>query len=353
MNKDNLKPTIMLVDDQWLQIQMMSDILKAYQLDNICYTLDPREAVKVFLDNRPDVVLLDLHMPYLNGFEVAQQLQAVTNKDELFIVMFTSDSDQANRIQALQHGVKDFITKPFDPLEVTLRIRNLLETKALYRQVKEQVDVLDKRVREKTQVLEESYLDLLNRLGVAAKYKDYETGMHINRISHYARALGEAAGLSRVECEMLYHASALHDIGKIGIPDHILLKKGPLTTEERTTMKNHSLIGASILSSSSSKVIQMAEIIALSHHERWDGQGYPEGISGEEISIYARITALCDVFDALVSERPYKRAWSFEEAARTIQAERGTHFDPRLTDLFLQIAPDLYAGFREEMEGML
>jgi putative two-component system response regulator len=205
-------------------------------------------------------------------------------------------------------------------------------------------EVLERRVRERTQELWETQIEVLQRLGVAVEWRDAETGIHIERIGRFCERLALQAGLAPSDAELLRHASALHDVGKVGIPDEILSKPGPLDDDEWETMMTHTTIGASILSGSSSPLVQLSETIALTHHERWDGSGYPRGLSGEQIPLAGRICAICDVFDALLSERPYKRPWPYRDAIAEIASEAGSHFDPELVEAFLAIAPELYSG---------
>lgn len=227
--------------------------------------------------------------------------------------------------------------------DITVQKRAEAELNRLYQTIRLQNAMLEVKVQERTKELHDAHLELVQRLGRAAEYRDNETGFHIIRMGQYSALLGRAAGMTEAECEMLLHASPMHDIGKIGIPDRILLKPGKLDPEEWEIMKTHTLIGSELLSGSSSPLMQMAAIIAETHHEKWDGSGYPHGLKGEEIPLVGRICALCDVFDALTTERPYKKAWSVADAVAEIERGSGTHFDPRLVELFKQMLPEILA----------
>jgi putative two-component system response regulator len=239
--------------------------------------------------------------------------------------------------RALGAGARDFLTKPFDATEALLRMQNLLETRSLHLQLKDQNQMLEERVEQRTSQLQESQYEVLQRLGRAAEYRDDDTGQHTNRVGHFAAEIGRRVGMNPVEVELLHAAAPLHDVGKIGITDSILLKPGRLTSEEFATMKAHATIGANLLSGGQSGLVQLAELIARTHHERWDGSGYPQGLRGEEIPLCGRIVALADVFDALTHERPYKQAWPVAQAAQEIQNQSGRQFDPHLASIFLQM----------------
>lgn len=253
----------------------------------------------------------------------------------------TAELTQQTRERALSNGAKDFITKPFDQSEVIQRINNMLEVRLLHKQVRSQNETLEQQVRQRTQELEQSRLEIIKRLGRAAEYKDNETGNHILRMSHFAQMLASAAGLSRELADNILLAAPMHDIGKIGIPDNILLKPGKLDPDEWEIMKTHVNIGADLLDGTNIPLLMMARNIALSHHEKWDGTGYPKGLSGENIPIEGRICAICDVFDALTSQRPYKQAWPVEEAVAFLRHQKGKHFEPELVELFEHILDDV------------
>jgi putative two-component system response regulator len=257
------------------------------------------------------------------------------------ILVLTAQMDRDTRLRALQGGAQDFITKPFDRFEVLARIHNQLEVRLLYQQVKVQNENLERLVSERTHELAESRLDIIRRLGLACEFRDNDTGMHLERMSRYSRILAVAAGLNNEHANLLFEASPMHDVGKIGVSDSILLKPGKLTPEEFVEIKKHATIGGYILASGKSDLLRMAEKIALFHHEKWDGTGYPQGLKGEEIPEEARIVAIADVFDALTSSRPYKKAWDVNEAADFILNNAGSHFDPRLAELFHSVLPEI------------
>ncbi|MCA9480131.1 MAG: HD domain-containing protein, partial [Nitrospira sp.] len=287
----------------------------------------------------PDLICLDIRMPQLNGFQVMGQLKIIQKEGFLPILVLTSEEDRETRLRALESGAKDFLNKPFDKIEVLMRIRNLLEASLLNKAVSQQKDILEETVRIRTQELQETQLDVVHRLARAAEYRDNETGAHIVRMSHFAVILGRACGMSEQECDVLFHATPMHDVGKLGIPDRILLKPGKLDPEEFETMKQHTVIGAQLLANSQSPVLRMGEIIALTHHEKWDGSGYPNRLSGEDIPLPGRICALADVFDALSSKRCYKDAWPLEKTLAEIRSSSGKHFDPRLVEIFEELLP--------------
>jgi putative two-component system response regulator len=287
---------------------------------------------------QPDLILLDLRMPNRDGLQVLDALVAeVPRSTYLPIVMLTGDDRPEVRAQALARGARDFLHKPFDRTEVLLRIQNLLETRGLHRRLEGQNRMLEERVRDRTRELEAAQLEVLQRLAGAGEYRDDDTGLHTARVAATAGSLAAAAGLDSREVDLLVRAAPLHDVGKIGIPDSVLLKPGKLTIEEMGIMRRHTIIGASILEGSRSPLIQLAESIALRHHERWDGTGYPDGLAGERIPQAARIVAVADVFDALSHARPYRPAWTIEATLAEIERLRGSHFDPWLTDLFLSL----------------
>ncbi|NLI91615.1 MAG: response regulator [Peptococcaceae bacterium] len=339
VNEDIFNAKILIVDDHQANILLLAKLLKVSGYRNMKTITDSRETVRYYLEYQPDLILLDYKMPYLDGFQVLELLNEVKGEDYLSVVIVTAQNDLEHRILGLEKGAKDFISKPFDHAEVLNRIHNMLEIRLLHNQVKRQNQELEDKVQERTKELRDLQLELIYRLLRAAEFRDNETGDHITRMSKYSFELGKAAGLSEKENRLLLHACTMHDIGKIGVPDEILLKPGKLNDSEWEKMKSHTVLGGQILTGSSSELIQMAEIIALSHHEKWDGSGYPRGLKGEEIPLVGRITAICDVFDALISERPYKNAWGEKEAVEEIKNGSGTHFDPFIVEAFLKALP--------------
>jgi putative two-component system response regulator len=328
---------IMIVDDNQNNIYLLERLLRQerfWQLDSTTNSLEALDLVREF---KPDILLLDLHMPGLDGMEVMDLVRAETPSEDFFpIVMLTADISTETRLEALSHGATDFLTKPYDHVEAILRIRNLLQTRLMHNRIKKHNAELEGKVRERTADLEFARQEVLMRLARAAEFRDDETGQHTQRVGRNAGILAELIGLDPVECELIEKAAPLHDIGKLGIPDSILLKDGILTPEEFELMKTHTTIGGRILANGKSDVIQLAETIAMTHHEKWAGGGYPNGLVGEEIPIAGRIVAVVDVFDALTHERSYKAAWSFEEALSWLGERQGQAFDPRIVEAFTQ-----------------
>ncbi|MFL5494143.1 MAG: HD domain-containing phosphohydrolase [Gemmatimonadales bacterium] len=324
---------ILIVDDELPNISALGRVLTAagYQ---IVTTTNPAEAVTLYQEQAPDVMLLDLHMPELDGIGVINRLkQLAPSRAFLPVLVLTGDTSPDARRRVLAAGAKDFVAKPFDIDEVLLRIRNLLETGRLYRELNNQNQALEQRVRERMAELEGASLDTLERLAIAAEFRDDETGRHTERVGEIAALLGAVLGLPEESVFLIRRAAPLHDVGKIGIPDAILRKPGPLTGEEWEVMKGHARIGARILSGGRSGVVRFAEEIALSHHEQWDGQGYPGGLGGEEIPLAGRLVMVADVFDALTSDRVYRKAWPVDKVMAYIRQYAGKRFDPRIAAL--------------------
>lgn len=333
-----IEAKILIIDDNPVNILLLEKMLKisGYKSENIITTTDSREAISLYSSNIPDIILLDLQMPYLNGFQILEKLNEITEEEYLAVIVITAQNDKENHLKALQMGARDFIGKPFDHAEVSMRITNILEMKMMHKKVKDYSAVLEVKVTERTKELEDLQLDLINRLLMAAEFRDNDTGTHIKRIGLYSQLLAEKLGMPQEYCNLIKYSSMMHDIGKIAIPDNILLKSGKLNHEEWQKMKTHAEKGAEILRGSKYEILQMGEEIAMTHHEKWDGSGYPKGLSGEEIPLSGRITAVCDVFDALNSRRPYKEAWDSESSVEEIKKERNRHFDPKLVDIFLE-----------------
>ena len=327
---------VLMVDDQASNIASLKMVLREAGYARLLSTTDSREALPLYLEHRPDLVLLDLQMPHLDGFEVMRQLMAAEPDSYAPILVLTADVDPEVRCRALTAGARDFLHKPFDKTETLVRIRNLIEVRLLHKTVRRHNEVLEQTVMDRTRELHDTQRGIIHRLGNAAEYKDNETGQHNIRMSLYSRVIGRALGMSSNEQEMLLWASPMHDVGKIGIPDRVLLKPGRLDPYESAVMQTHAAIGADLLSGSKSPLIQMASVIAGTHHEKWDGSGYPNGMKGEDTPMVGRICAVSDVFDALTSQRPYKKAWPVEAAVAEIVRGRGHHFDPDLVDLFTQ-----------------
>lgn len=334
---------ILIVDDERPNVMLLQRILGAAGYKNIRGTTDPSEVGALCGAHRFDIVLLDLRMPRMDGFQVLAELQALSlsENDYVPVLMLTAEDDPRAKLRALECGAQDFLVKPYDRAEVLSRVRNMLEVRLLHTRIREQNVVLEEKVRERTRELEDTRLEIIRRLGLAAEFRDNETGLHILRMSLFAEVLAQDLDLGAERASLIMNAAPMHDIGKIGIPDHILLKPGRLSAEEWQVMRTHTSIGAKMLSGHDSELLRMASEIALTHHERWDGDGYPRGLAGESIPVEGRIVAVADVFDALLSKRPYKPAWPEAQAIEEIQRLAGSHLDPDVVDSFMRALPEL------------
>lgn len=281
-----------------------------------------------------DLVIVDYMMPELHGIDFIQQLRATPGKEEIPVLMITANDQKQIRYRALDAGATDFLTKPVDKVEFMARANNMLQLGASRKALANRAEWLADEVRKATFEIVQRERETVVRLSRAAEYRDPETGAHILRMAHYSELIAKGMGLTPAEQELLLEAAPMHDIGKVGIADHILLKPGRLTPDEFEIMKQHAIFGYEILKGSSSRVLQAGAEIARAHHEKFDGSGYPNGLAGEAIPIFSRIVAVADVFDALTSERPYKKAWPLERAAEHIKASVGTHFDPQCVAVF-------------------
>lgn len=343
MNETLRDARILIVDDEVVNLKLLERMLGAQGYRNLVPVQDPVRVLDTYRQAPVDLILLDLNMPDLDGFAIMEQLRALEDPLLPPIVVLTAQAGREHLLRALHGGARDFLTKPFDRPELLVRVGNLLEVHRAHRMTHDQKHLLEAMVCERTAELRDTRLQVVQRLGRAAEYRDNETGNHILRMSHSAVLLARRLGHGEAQCELLLHASPMHDIGKIGIPDHILLKPGKLTAEEWAIMKTHTTIGANILEGDDSELLRHAREIALCHHEKWDGSGYPHGLAGESIPLSARIVALADVFDALTSERPYKRPWPVDEAVAYIREQSGQHFEPRIVEHFLASLPEILA----------
>ena len=316
------RPTLLIADDEPTNLQVLRQILQADH--RLLFAKDGAKAVELAQSEKPDLILLDVMMPAMTGHDACRALKADAATRDIPVIFVTAMADAEDEAKGFDLGAVDYITKPVSPPIVRARVRTHL---SLVR--------MDE--------LRETRMQIIERLGRAAEYKDNETGLHVIRMSHYAQVLALAAGWSQVDAEELLAAAPMHDIGKIGIPDHILLKPGPLSAEEWAVMRNHPRIGADIIGEHRSTVLRLARQIALGHHEKWDGSGYPQGLAGEAIPEAARIVAIADVFDALTTARPYKKAWTIEAAVEQLRQDAGRHFDPTLVGLFLDALPQVLA----------
>lgn len=336
-----LRAKILIVEDDRMSLRLIRSILEEAGFFNLRFSASASKLTETYMQYRPDLLILDLNLPDVDGFEAMRRLRVADPDDYLPILVISSETEDHVHLRALSAGAKDFLSKPYDRSKVLLRSRNLIEVRLLHEEVKNKNRDLESMVAARTKELRDSRIDVIRRLGSAAEYRDKETGQHILRMSRYAAALAKAMGMSEDETDLVLTTSPLHDIGKIAIPDRILLKPGPLSTEEWEVMKTHADIGGRLLSGGDSAFLLMAEAIARSHHERWDGQGYPDKLRQEEIPLVGRICSVCDVFDALTSERPYKDPWTFEDAVKEIKRLRGSSFDPAVVDAFVEILPEI------------
>ena len=337
---------ILLVDDDERNRMVITALLET-QGYRVTEVASGEAALNQIAQRAPDIILLDIMMPGMDGYEVASRIKQNPATQTIPIIMITALEDTDSKLRALNLGAEDFLTKPVNRAELWVRVRNLLRLKEYGDFLKHHNRLLEEQVTQRTAELQKSYIQTLKVLGVAAEFKDEETGNHIQRIAEYSIHLARQLGMDEVFCDTIYHASPMHDIGKIGIPDAVLLKQGPLDADEWKIMKTHCEIGASILMRGESPYLEMASEIALSHHERWDGTGYPRGLAGENISLPARIMNICDVYDALRSKRPYKPAYEHDKALEIILGGDGRtnpgHFDPAVLDAFRRSAD----AFRE------
>lgn len=332
---------ILVVDDQAANVKLLGRVLQANGFENVKTMTDSREVMATLRESEIDIVLLDIRMPHLDGFDILGLIREEPYFKHLPVLVLTAQIDQETRHKALSLGANDFLTKPFDHTEVLLRVRNMLEVHLMQQEMANFNEILTLRVKEKTAEQQDLILEVIQRLGRAAEYRDNETGLHVIRMSKYSGAIGRELGFSDDDAWQLENAAGMHDIGKIGTPDSILLKPGKLDDNEWHVMREHPETGADILSNSRYEVIQLAEKIALMHHEKWDGSGYPKGISGEDIPLECRIIPVADVFDALTTARPYKKAWAVEDAVEEIKNCSGSHFDPKVVEAFIARLPEI------------
>lgn len=337
MVEDLKSSRILVVDDYEPNLLVLGSILQSIGYTDVVTLSDPFSVAPLCQAYDPHLLLLDLHMPGKNGLDVIAELRADRSARHLPILMLTADISSEAKVRALSTGANDFLTKPFDRTEVELRIRNLLEMRHLHVKLQNQNELLEERVVERTKQVETVKIEILDRLAMAAEFRDDQSGDHTRRVGRTSALIAATLGIPDVDVEAIRRAAPLHDVGKIGIPDAILLKPGTLTPAEREIMKRHTLIGAKLLSRSDWSTLQLAQTIAMHHHERWDGAGYGHELAGPKIPLPARVVAVADVFDALTHDRPYKAAWPVAKAVEEIRRERGGHFDPRVVDAFLAV----------------
>jgi putative two-component system response regulator len=333
---------ILIVDDQKHNVLLLERILRRGGYHNVQSTTNPAQVGELCATLAPDLILLDIHMPHIDGFAILAELRArYPPPSYVPVLALTADSTRETRERALLAGARDFLNKPFDSTEVLLRIGNLLETRQYYLQLERQNAALEERVLARTRQLEMAQYEILTRLALAAEFRDDATGKHAQRVGRISALLAEALALPTEQTQLVRRAAPLHDVGKIGIPDRLLLKPGKLTPAEFALMQAHTLIGANLLAGSEFPLLRVAEDIARSHHERWDGTGYPESLAGDNIPIVGRIAAVADVFDALTHDRPYKRAWATADAVSEIERQAGRQFDAAVVAAFDRALPEI------------
>jgi putative two-component system response regulator len=364
--KDLLASRIMIVDDEVVNVRVVHKQLERLGYQNLIRTTDSTQVLQQLRQKQPDLLLLDVMMPEVSGFAILEAMQSDDDLRSIPVLVLTAMSDRKTRVTALELGANDFLEKPIDQAELAPRVRNALMIRACQKQLRSCADDLRTAVRERTRQLSRSRLEVVHCLARAAEFRDDDTGQHVVRVGHFAKLIAHHAGLPQPFVDMIGFAAQLHDVGKIGIPDSILQKPGPLTDEEFDFMRRHCDMGNRVLSAShvsdrvlfgkddvevngsaspeetwGSPVSGMAASIAMTHHEKWDGSGYPNGLSGKDIPIEGRITAIADVFDALSSKRPYKDAYPIERCFEILREGRGKHFDPELLDVFLSRRADI------------
>ena len=325
------RSSVLILDDQSTSRAILSQVIRSVSPNiTIVEKNNPEGALEWAAQNIADLVFVDFLMPGMNGVDFIRLIKKLPDYAQVPIVMITANKDSDTLYAALDVGAADFLSKPVDVYECTARCKNLLTMRQQHLALQSRGDLLENKVKLAVEEISAREQETLMRLARTGEYKDYDTAMHLQRMSLYSKLIAEAAGFSEEDTNIIALSSPLHDLGKVGIPDHILLKEGPLSADEQSTMRNHPLIGYEILRNSPSKYLQMGGEIALAHHERYDGSGYPYQLKGDQIPLSARIVAIADVLDALTSKRPYKEAWSMEKAFEYLKVESGKHFDPEL-----------------------
>jgi len=340
MNVKMPRPRILLAEDQPRNVAILQKILPSDRY-NLVVSESGKETLAVLGDRAAqneehfDLILLDIMMPEMDGFETIKAIRSLPSAAEIPVIFLTSQREPEFIARAFDLGAVDYVFKPFNSRELLARVHTHLENARLRNRLMQEVERRSGEIIQMHKNLLALHHEMLIRLGMASEYRDNETGMHIQRIGHFSKCIGLELGLNLVRANQLEVSAVMHDVGKIGIPDSILLKPGKLTPEEFDQMKRHTLIGHNLLSNINSELVKEAALIALGHHEKWDGTGYPNGLSGNQIPLSSRIVAIVDVFDALTSERPYKRAWTIDEATALIKSESGRHFDPAVVAGFM------------------
>jgi putative two-component system response regulator len=332
-DQDLIRPTVLVVDDTPENIHVLSGVLQEEYAVRVA-TSGEKALAAARADPQPDLILLDVKMPVMDGYEVCRRLKNDYATQRIPVIFVTGMGEAEDEAKGFDLGGVDYIVKPINPAIVRARVRTHVQ---LYDQKRHLLELVQQRTRE----LEDTRLQIIRRLGRAAEFKDDETGYHVIRMSHYCRMLAIAGGIPDYRAELLFNAAPMHDVGKIGVPDSILEKAGPLTPDEWSIVKRHPVIGAGIIGRHNNELLEMARVVALTHHERWDGSGYPRALRGEAIPLVGRIVAIADAFDALTSTRPYKQAWPIEEAVALLRREAGRQFDPRLVPKFIELLPQI------------
>ncbi|MDY0362233.1 MAG: two-component system response regulator [Desulforegulaceae bacterium] len=348
------KPLVLTVDDNPSNIDILYKILKNdYEVAAASGGKDGFDALKSGIF--PDIILLDIIMPDMSGYEFCKKLKADNKFKKIPVIFITAKDEEDDETRGFEAGAADYIVKPFNPSIVKARIKTHLELYFISKNLQDQVDQRTRELNNALEKIKEVSLETIIRLTNASEYKDEDTGSHIQRMSNYSAAIARKLGLDKKTVEWILYAAPMHDIGKIGIPDRILLKPGKLDPEEWEIMKTHAAIGAKILEGSKAGFIRLGEIIAKTHHEKWDGSGYPDGLKGSKIPLVSRIVALADVFDALTTKRPYKEPFSVDKSFKIIREGSGTHFDPRVCEAFFSIEKEILSiknKYKDSKESM-
>ncbi len=336
-----MRQKVVVVDDTEINLRLLETLIA--RLENCdCHSFScPKTGLAFCRDNQVDLVIVDYMMPEMDGIELIRQLRQVSSQNSTPVLMITANESKSVRYDALESGADDFLTKPVDAVEFLARTRNMLKLSAATRALHDRADWLNQEVHKATLKIRERERDTVMHLARLAQYRDAETGAHILRMAHYSARIAKQLGFSLEDQELLLDAAAMHDIGKVGIPDALLCKPGKFEPHEFEAMKAHARLGFELIKDSQSEILQAGAAVALGHHEKFDGSGYPSGLKGEDIPIFSRIVAVADVFDSLTSKRPYKSAWPLDEAAQYLRDGAGTHFDPRCVDAFFQAWDDI------------
>ena len=348
--------TVLIIDDSDINLTLIRAlVLKQGDCETVLFA-NPLKAVEWCRDHVPDLVIVDYMMPDMDGLQFIGAFRAMHGRNEIPVLMITANDQKDVRYDALMGGANDFLNKPIDRAEFGARVRNMLSLRTGQKFLADRAQHLEALVEERTSEIRDREKELIFRMSRAAEFRDPETGAHIQRMAHYSQIIARGLDLEPHKQNLLLKAAPMHDVGKIGIPDYILLKPGKLTPEEMEVMKSHARLGFELLQGSGSEILRAGAEIAISHHEKYDGTGYPNALKGKDIPLYGRIVAVADVFDALTSERPYKKAWPLEDAVRFLEEGRGKHFDPMCIEAFLAGWDDVIAirqRFQDEIVPLI